>query len=808
MPLPSKSKREDKRYEYQKQKVPCWCEGCKGKHVPQYTQHDHQTRPRYNSEKQSDDERGSVKLGATGILKKLAKKLKLSPKKNSTGLSTASPPSPSQTPQPDSRPYSVGEAEGVQSHYQCSLPSPMPVDFSNDPSYAPKLCQSDSANILLAVEPEDSILEHSGEVLPYHGEPALDLQVSHSAPVADDTSSGSARASQESVLSYATHCTAISPAPDLGVQFDVDVNDPDAHNLLGPNLALDANVQPAMEPCLEMQVHQNADRIHEDVQDMPHNVRYVPHEVHEVPRDMPPNSIDIFTDAAEHWFWRVLLLLCSWLHLHYHVPYCTCALILQVMQLIFVAVGLLSTQADAPTTLLTAIKRLHLGDNFEIKAMCPSCRRIFPSSPSLTLRCSSCNIPLFKRVAVRARLVLPLEAFQADDAADTQAQVPLLQTPFSLLSEQLPAYVNRLEGSLDPWRVHPQTPPGQLWSMQDGKLWQTLLGPDGQMFFYNGQDRTNPDELRIGITLHFDGFGYQRSQFSGKHSTGVLSNCFANLEVQDKYQSRNLVLCGITPGPKELSADELQHFMKAYVDDLLKLYDDRTVIKMKLQPEGRRVHVLLLAVCCDHPALCRIVGFGDHNTKEGFCSRCKIKHADLETEAGMTIGAFPARDGEEHRQHAQEYLQEMDPQRRAEFFMQHATRYYELSHLPYFDAVRMTVVDPMHNILLGVVKTQWLDAWINTKALRERTAVNKVCRELDQVHEYLKIFEMPQWVARLPNNVGYAAGGSLTADEWKGMALNYCPIIVPLIWDKWQPSAEATYEKRMKKWKADNITHL
>ncbi|GBE84643.1 hypothetical protein SCP_0606220 [Sparassis crispa] len=243
MPLPSKSKREDKRYEYQKQKVPCWCEGCKGKHVPQYTQRDHQTRPRYNSEKQSDDERGSVKLGATGILKKLAKKLKLSPKKNST-LSTASPPSPSQTPQPGSRPYSIGEAEGVQSHYQRSLSSPMPVDFSNDPSYAPKLCQSDSANILLAVEPEDSILEHSRE--------AASRVLRHTdAPVADDTSSGSARASQESVLSYATPRTAISPAPDLGVQFDVDVNDPDAHNQLGPNLALDANVQPAIRFVIE-----------------------------------------------------------------------------------------------------------------------------------------------------------------------------------------------------------------------------------------------------------------------------------------------------------------------------------------------------------------------------------------------------------------------------------------------------------------------------------------------------------------------------------------------------------------------------
>jgi hypothetical protein len=37
---------------------------------------------------------------------------------------------------------------------------------------------------------------------------------------------------------------------------------------------------------------------------------------------------------------------------------------------------------------------------------------------------------------------------------------------------------------------------------------------------------------------------------------------------------------------------------------------------------------------------------------------------------------------------------------------------------------------------------------------------------------------MPVWVARLPTQVGYPAGGSLTADEWKGLALVYCPVIV------------------------------
>jgi hypothetical protein len=37
---------------------------------------------------------------------------------------------------------------------------------------------------------------------------------------------------------------------------------------------------------------------------------------------------------------------------------------------------------------------------------------------------------------------------------------------------------------------------------------------------------------------------------------------------------------------------------------------------------------------------------------------------------------------------------------------------------------------------------------------------------------------MPPWVARLPTQIGYPAGGSLTADEWKGLGLIYGPIIV------------------------------
>ena len=45
---------------------------------------------------------------------------------------------------------------------------------------------------------------------------------------------------------------------------------------------------------------------------------------------------------------------------------------------------------------------------------------------------------------------------------------------------------------------------------------------------------------------------------------------------------------------------------------------------------------------------------------------------------------------------------------------------------------------------------------------------------------------MPYWVGRMPSSIGYPAGGSLSADEYKTLALVYLPIIVSLsyFWDK------------------------
>jgi len=40
---------------------------------------------------------------------------------------------------------------------------------------------------------------------------------------------------------------------------------------------------------------------------------------------------------------------------------------------------------------------------------------------------------------------------------------------------------------------------------------------------------------------------------------------------------------------------------------------------------------------------------------------------------------------------------------RKNFVKEHATRYTELSRLPYFNLVDQVVIDPMHNLFLGNV---------------------------------------------------------------------------------------------------------
>jgi hypothetical protein len=72
---------------------------------------------------------------------------------------------------------------------------------------------------------------------------------------------------------------------------------------------------------------------------------------------------------------------------------------------------------------------------------------------------------------------------------------------------------------------------------------------------------------------------------------------------------------------------------------------------------------------------------------------------------------------------------------RAAHFAEHGSQWSEFARLPYFDLIRMTILDPMHVWLLNAIKNQWFERWIKNKALRAGTATRG--RELDAIHEFL-----------------------------------------------------------------------
>ncbi|KAJ6459895.1 hypothetical protein C8R45DRAFT_826624, partial [Mycena sanguinolenta] len=164
---------------------------------------------------------------------------------------------------------------------------------------------------------------------------------------------------------------------------------------------------------------------------------------------------------------------------------------------------------------------------------------------------------------------------------------------------------------------------------------------------------------------------------------------------------------------------------------------------------------------------------------------------------------------------------------RQAFFSTKGVRWTEFARLKYFDLVRYTVVDPMHNLLLGVAKTQWYTQWIKTGALRADTA--NYHRELNVIHEFLENFEAPLWAGRLPLRVGEPAGGSLTANEYKFAQLLYTTSFpfssvlhridiyqIPVVWDRFLKEAQKDfttsntsyrsrskdYEKNMRTWES------
>ena len=86
-----------------------------------------------------------------------------------------------------------------------------------------------------------------------------------------------------------------------------------------------------------------------------------------------------------------------------------------------------------------------------------------------------------------------------------------------------------------------------------------------------------------------------------------------------------------------------------------------------------------------------------------------------------------------------------------------------LLNLPYFDAIRFTAMDIMHNLFLGTGKKMF-ELWIENNLLTKES--------IEEIESRISLFNVPTGVGRLPSRIA-SRHGSFTAKQWKNRILIY-----------------------------------
>ena len=158
-----------------------------------------------------------------------------------------------------------------------------------------------------------------------------------------------------------------------------------------------------------------------------------------------------------------------------------------------------------------------------------------------------------------------------------------------------------------------------------------------------------------------------------------------------------------------------------------------------------------------------------HNAAKG-CSRC-LKSFTSESHkfgekldfSGFEPTSWPCRTVDEHREQGMAWKHAQSQSDRTKIEQSHGFQFTELLRLSYFDTVRYSVVDPMHNVLLGTPK-RMIAVW------KEKGYLSPV--QFDNVQMMCDRFIVPAAVGRIPHKIssGFA---SFTADQWKNWTLIY-----------------------------------
>ena len=268
------------------------------------------------------------------------------------------------------------------------------------------------------------------------------------------------------------------------------------------------------------------------------------------------------------------------------------------------------------------------------------------------------------------------------------------------------------------------------------------------------------------LTLNVDWF----QPFSHtEYSVGAIYLTLQNLPRSERFKEENIILVGVIPGPSEPNL-VINSYLGPLVEELeLGWYNGFSV----MTPEHVVVtaHVALSCLSCDIPASRKVSGFLGHNACLA-CNKClkefSVSFGTPTNYSGFKRSEWILRTVTNHRQQCRKILKETTKAGVKRLESKFSLRYSVLLSLPYFDPVRYTAIDPMHNLLLGTGKHTF-KVWLAKGILSEHS--------LAEIDRRAKLVQVPSDIGRLPTNISSNYGG-FKADQWRSWITVYSPVVL------------------------------
>ena len=170
-------------------------------------------------------------------------------------------------------------------------------------------------------------------------------------------------------------------------------------------------------------------------------------------------------------------------------------------------------------------------------------------------------------------------------------------------------------------------------------------------------------------------------------------------------------------------------------------------------------------VASDLPAERKVCGFLSHNANNG-CTKCLCSFSEgfgRSNFSNFNRDLWTPRTAITHRANIRSILQSKSVSEKSKLESEHGCRYSVLLELPYFDPVRMLLIDPMHNLFLGTAKRVTQTFWLEKQILSTS--------DLQTKHKRLSNIAVPSDLGRLPQHI--ESGSTFTAQQWKNWVLYF-----------------------------------